>query len=140
MTERSFDPAGLTRVAQDTFTVRRVFGEAYERDGQLVVPVARVTGLTGAGAGSGGGDVTPGADHGTEQREGGPGGRAAHGTGDGGGGGFAAHVTPVGVFVVDDDGAHWRPAVDVNRVVLGWQVVATLVGCVGALAWAVRRR
>lgn len=137
MTERSFDPAALTRAAHDTFTVRRVFGDAYERDGRLVVPVARVTGLTGSGAGGGGGDMVPaetGDDDATST------GRVAHGNGDGGGGGFAAHVTALGVFVVDDDGAHWRPALDLNRVVLGGQVVAAVVASVWALAWAVRRR
>lgn len=132
MTERSFDPATLTRAAHDTLTVRRVFGEAYERDGVLVVPVARVTGMTGSGAGSGGGDLAPG--------EAGGDGRAAHGTGDGGGGGFGAHVRPVGVFVVDDAGAHWHPTVDVNRIVRGGQLAGALVACVWALAWAVRRR
>ncbi len=137
MTERRFDPGALTRAAEDTFTVRRVFGEAYERDGRLVVPVARVTGLTGSGAGGGGGDMTPAdaADDGTPVA-----GRVAHGNGDGGGGGFAAHVRPLGVVVVDDDGVHWQPTLDLDRVILGGQVVAAVVASVWALAWAVRRR
>lgn len=133
MTERSFDPAGLTRAAEDTFTVRRVFGEAYERDGRLVVPVARVTGMTGSGAGGGGGDMTP------RERDGETTGAPWHGRGDGGGGGFAAHVKPIGVFVVDDEGAHWQPTIDVNRVILGGQIAAALVASAWALAWAVRR-
>jgi len=140
MTERSFDPTGLTRAAEDTFTVRRVFGEAYERDGRLVVPVARVTGLTGSGAGSGGGDVTPGAHEDGDGTAARTAWHAAHGTGDGGGGGFAAHVKPLGVFVVDDTGAHWQPTLDVNRVILGGQVAAAVVASAWALAWAVRRR
>ena len=37
-----FDPAHLTSAVSDTVTVRRVFGEAYECDGTLVIPVARV--------------------------------------------------------------------------------------------------
>ena len=45
-----FDPASLTNAANDTFTVRRVFGEAYERDGTLVIPVARLWGGTGSGS------------------------------------------------------------------------------------------
>ena len=32
-----FDPADVTRAVNDTLTVRRVFGEAYEREGLLVV-------------------------------------------------------------------------------------------------------
>ena len=135
MSERSFDPSTLIRTASDTFTVRRVFGEAYERDGRLVVPVARVTGLTGSGAGAGSGtgpgEVTP-TDDGSPT--------APHGTGDGGGGGFAAHVKPLGVVVVDDTGAHWHPTIDVNRAILGGQVALTVVATAWALAWAVRRR
>ncbi|MBO0900595.1 hypothetical protein J1G42_10545 [Cellulomonas sp. zg-ZUI222] len=137
MTERRFDPATLTGAAADTFTVRRAFGEAYERDGRLVVPVARVTVLTGSGAGGGDGDLTPpdAADDGSRAT-----GRVAHGSGDGGAGGFAAHVTPLGMVVVDDDGAHWQPTIDINRVILGGQVVAAVVASVWAVAWAVRRR
>lgn len=136
MTERSFDPSTLTRTASDTFTVRRVFGEAYERDGRLVVPVARVAGLTGSGAGAGSG-TGPGdaasPDHAAAATP-------PHGTGDGGGGGFAAHVTPLGVVVVDDDGTRWHPTVDVNRAILGGQVAFAVVATAWALAWAVRRR
>lgn len=128
MIERSFDTGALTRAASDTFAVRRVFGDAYEHAGRLVVPVARVTGATGSGGGSGGDDLGAG---GTE---------TAHGTGDGGGGGFAARVRPLGVMVVDDTGVRWKPAVDVNRVVLGHQLVVAVVATVWAVAWAVRRR
>jgi len=140
MTERSFDPAGLTRAAEDTFTVRRVFGEAYERDGHLVVPVARVSGMTGSGAGSGGGDVNPRGHEGQDGDAPRVSWHAAHGTGDGGAGAFAAHVKPIGVFVVDDDGAHWQPTVDVNRAILGGQLAFAVVASAWALAWAIRRR
>ena len=34
-----FDPSSLTNAANESFTVRRVFGEAYERAGTLVIPV-----------------------------------------------------------------------------------------------------
>src|SRR4051794_11682024 len=106
-----FDPESLTRAANDTFSVRRVFGDAYDRDGILVIPVAKVWGGTGPGAGSGeagaqgdtgGGDVPAGAQ-----------------VGHGGGGGYGVHVKAVGVYFVDEDGAHWRPALDLNRVILG---------------------
>jgi hypothetical protein len=33
---------------------------------------------------------------------------------------------PVGAFVIRDGDLHWRPAVDVNRIVLGGQVVAVV--------------
>lgn len=134
MTARSFDPSTLIRAASDAITVRRVFGEAYERDGRLVVPVARVTGLTGsgAGAGAGPGEVTSPDDEAPST--------APHDTGDGGGGGFATHVTPLGVVVVDDAGTRWHPTLDVNRAILGGQVALTVVATAWALAWAVRRR
>jgi hypothetical protein len=48
------------------------------------------------------------------------------------------HVRAVGVYVVDDQGVHWRPAFDLNRAVLGGQVVAALA--VLALARVLRRR
>lgn len=130
MTERMFDHAGLTRAVQDVLNVRRVFGEPYERDGRLVVPVARVSGATGAAAGRGRNDAGAEADS-----------QPATGSrGEGGSGGFAARVKPLGVYVVDDDGAHWRPALDLNRVILGGQVVGAVVGCTLALVWALRRR
>ncbi|MBT0995859.1 hypothetical protein KIN34_16385 [Cellulomonas sp. DKR-3] len=45
-------------------------------------------------------------------------------------------VKPVGVYVLDAGGVHWRPAVDLNRVVLGGQVVAAtaITALAGALA------
>jgi uncharacterized spore protein YtfJ len=84
---------------RDTLTVRQVFGEPHERDGVLVVPVARVAG--GAGGG-GGGNPTEG----------------------GSGGGFALQARPVGVYVIRDGDVSWRPAVDVTRLALGGQLVA----------------
>ena len=137
MSERSFDTSNLTRAAGDTFTVRRVFGEAYQHGGMLVVPVARVTGLTGSGAGAGSGTGPGGVppSHDDEARATPP-----HGTGDAGGGGFAAHVKPLGVVVVDGDGTRWHPTVDVNRAILGGQIALTVLGTAWAFAWALRRR
>ena len=126
-----FDPASLTQAANDTFTVRRVFGEAYERDGTLVIPVARLWGGTGSGSGGGEAGVQP--SEGDGRRTGGQ-------EGHGGGGGYGVHVKAVGVFVVDETGAHWQPALDLNRVILGGQVVLAAVLGTFALAWAVKRR
>lgn len=126
-----FDPASLTNAANDTFTVRRVFGEAYERNGTLVIPVARLWG--GTGSGSGGGEAgAPASDAETA--------RAGVQEGHGGGGGYGVHVKAVGVFVVDETGAHWQPALDLNRVILGGQVVLAAVLSTFALAWAIKRR
>jgi uncharacterized spore protein YtfJ len=97
----------LVKRAQDVLTVRRVFGEPIERDGVTVVPVVRFA--AGAGAGSDDGD-----QHG--------GGRSIRRGGSGGGYGLKA--IPAGVFVIRDGAVRWRPAVDVNRVILGGQLVA----------------
>lgn len=64
-----------------------------------------------------------------------PGGR---GVGAADAGGYATRVKPLGVFVVDDEGAHWQPALDLNRIILGGQVVGAVATV--ALAWALRRR
>jgi uncharacterized spore protein YtfJ len=87
--------------ARDALTVKRVFGEPYEKDGVTVIPVARVQG----GAGGGGGE---GPDS----------------QGKGSGSGFGLSARPVGAFVIRGDELTWRPAVDVNRIVAGGQVVA----------------
>jgi uncharacterized spore protein YtfJ len=123
-----FDFSAITRAANDALTVRRVFGEAYEHDGQTVVPVAKVMGCTGSGGGGGeegreSADVTPG------QRE-----------GYGGGGAFALRVKPIGVFVIDTDGVRWKPAVDVNRVILGGQIVGLALGACLAMVLVARSR
>ncbi|HEX8132142.1 MAG TPA: spore germination protein GerW family protein [Actinomycetes bacterium] len=87
--------------ARDALTVKRVFGEPYEKDGVTIIPAARVQG----GAGGGGAD-------------------GAQGQGRGSGGGFGMTARPVGAFIIRGGELSWRPAVDVNRVVLGAQVVA----------------
>jgi uncharacterized spore protein YtfJ len=87
--------------AREAITVRRVFGEPYERDGVTVIPAARVQG-GGGGGGSEGGPTL----------------------GKGAGSGFGLIARPVGAFVIREGGVSWQPAVDVNRIVLGAQMVA----------------
>lgn len=115
--QKPFDPADLTRAVQEVLTVRRVFGEAYERDGVLVVPVAKALGALGTGSGGGEG---PSEDS---------------GFGHGGGGGAGLRVRPVGVYEIGPRGVRWHPALDLNRALLGGQVV--LAWAVGA--WALTR-
>ena len=85
----------------EAMTVRRVFGEPLEKNGVTVIPAARVQG----GAGGGGGE--------------GP-----DGTGSGSGSGLAVNARPAGAFVIRGEDVDWRPAIDVNRVILGAQLVA----------------
>ena len=87
--------------ARDAMTVKRVFGEPYEKNGVTVIPAARVQG----GAGGGGGE--------------GP-----EGQGKGSGTGFGLSARPVGAYLIRGDEVTWRPAVDLNRIVLGGQIVA----------------
>lgn len=102
---------------RDALTVKRVFGEPYERNGVTVIPVARVQG----GAGGGGGE--------------GP-----EGQGKGSGGGFGVNARPAGTFVIRGDDVSWRPAVDVNRLILGGQIVAIVALLVGRTALKARAR
>ena len=97
------DVQDLIGQARDALTVKRVFGEPYEKDGVTVIPAARVQG----GAGAGGGEDP-------------------QGQGTGSGSGFAMTARPVGAFIIRDGELSWRPTVDVNRIVLGGQVVAVV--------------
>lgn len=108
-------------VAGDALHVRRVFGEPYEVDGTMIVPVAKVVGGGGTGYGSG---AMGEADAGPE--------------GSGGGGGFAVRAKPVGVYVVQEGRVTWQPAMDLTRVILGGQVLSAVA--VLALVCALRRR
>jgi uncharacterized spore protein YtfJ len=94
----------LLAKAQDSISVRRVYGEPIERDGVLIIPAAKVGGGGGGGVGEG-----------TEAE-----GREGKGTGTG----FGIGARPVGAFVVKDGEVTWQPAVDVTRIVLGGQLVA----------------
>ena len=86
--------------ARDTITVKRVFGEPYEKGGVTVIPAARVQGGVGGGSGE-----------------------DPNSQGRGSGSGFALTARPVGAFIIRDGDLNWRPAVDVNRIILGGQVV-----------------
>ena len=88
---------------RDALTVRKVFGEPYEKNGVTMIPVAKVQG----GAGGGGG-VGP------------------EGQGEGSGSGFGMSARPVGAFMIQGDDVSWRSALDVTRIVLGCQVVAVV--------------
>ena len=93
------DTQQVLEQARDAITVRRVFGEPYEHDGLTIIPAARVQG--GVGGGTGEGDQ-----------------------GKGTGGGYGVNAKPLGAFVIREGDVVWRPAVDVNRMILGGQIVA----------------
>ena len=81
---------------QDAMNVGRIFGEPIEKDGVTIIPVAKMMG----GAGGGGGADAAG------------------------GGGFGLRARPAGVYVIKEGSVRWEPALDVNRIALGAQLVA----------------
>lgn len=92
----------MTNVLNDTvqrtidgMQPKQVFAEPIERDGVIYLAAAHVR-----GGGGGGGD-----------------------TEGNGGAGFGLTAKPSGMYVIRNGDAEWRPAIDVNRIVLGAQVV-----------------
>lgn len=85
--------------ARDAMTVKRVYGDPYEKNGMTIIPAAVVRGGGGAG----------GEEHADDKGQ---------------GGGFGLVARPSGAWIVDGEKATWKPAVDVNRIVLGGQIVA----------------
>lgn len=193
------DLSSLTAAASDTFSVSRVFGEAYRQGDALIIPVAVVTGTHGRADAGGHGRIGDGRHQGHHHpasprpddeaptrsgdtdgpRHGAAGSAAAgpssasasgepgqadgrgpwggqrfwghhrhpgsgRGRGQAAAGGFATHTRPLGVYVVRDGDVSWQPALDLNRVILGGQIVGALVGTALAitlpLARALRRR
>lgn len=123
------DVAAVTRAASDVLSVRRVFGEPYDRDGTLVIPVAMVVGSSGGAGGAGAlGGATDIKDTAGSASTSGSGSAAA----------FGALVKPLGVYVVSERGVRWQPTIDLTRVVLGGQAVLT--AAIVALSCALRRR
>ena len=107
--------------ARDAMTVKRVFGDPYEKDGTTVIPVANVMGGAGAGGGTGVGAKPEGA------------GEEAVGKGaadSGYGMGYGLRATPAGVYVIKGGEVEWKPALDMNRLTLqraGVAIAALLV-------------
>jgi uncharacterized spore protein YtfJ len=95
----------ITAAVKDAVTVKRVFGEPYERDGIAVIPAATMAGGSGGGTGK---DSSGG---------------------EGEGGGFGVVAKPAGVYLVKDGDVQWRPAVDPNRIisVVGAVVIVALL-------------
>jgi uncharacterized spore protein YtfJ len=87
--------------AKDALTVRRVFGDPFEKNGVTIIPAARVQGAAGGGNGEG-----------------------PEGEGKGSGSGFGLNARPAGAYVIHDDEVDWRPAVDPNKVIIAAAVVA----------------
>lgn len=97
---------------------RRVFGEPIQQGDAVIVPAAKVSGGAGGGEGKG-----------PEEQ------------GSGSGSGFGLSARPVGAFIIRNGQVRWRPAIDVNRVIMGMQlVVATGLLVLGKVLTARGRR
>jgi uncharacterized spore protein YtfJ len=107
--EADMDVKELLGKVADHISVGRAFGPAFEKDGNLIIPVALV-----AGGGGGGGseasssDASP-TDDSAQSDE-----RPVTGSG----GGFGGVVLPVGVYVVNGERVRWMPAVNVTLIAL----------------------
>lgn len=93
----------MVQRGHESLTVRRIFGEPYEREGVTIIPAAAIR---GGGGGGGGEDVSGN---------------------QGGGGGFGMSGRPVGAYVVRDGTVAWVPAVDQTRVIVLGQLAALIV-------------
>jgi len=82
--------------AAELMSARTVFADSIQLNGMIVIPAAKVRG--GAGLGAGPGDK-------------------------GSGGGFGVRAMPAGAFLFKDGKLRWKPAVDVNRIILGGQII-----------------
>ena len=91
------DPQAILQRVEDAMNPRRVFGDPVQVGDVTVLPVATV-----GGGGGGGQKGEHGNDHGV---------------------GFGLGVRPAGVFVIRDGDVRWRPALNLNRVILGGQIV-----------------
>jgi uncharacterized spore protein YtfJ len=111
------DVQELLAQAKDAITVKRVYGEPIEKNGVTIVPAAAVRGGGGGGVGEGSSD---------------------EGTGSGSGSGFGLTARPVGVYVIRGEEVSWEPAFDLNRVILGGQVVA--IALLLVIKTAIKRR
>ena len=100
------DAMGLLTDTRERMSQHTVFGEPITHEGVVVIPVARIGGMAGAGTGNR-------SDTGTSE-----------GAGKSEGAGFSMRVAPVGVFVIRNGTVRWRPAVDINKIIFGGQVVA----------------
>jgi len=107
------DVSEMAAQAREAMTVRRVFGDPYEKDGVTIIPAAKVRG--GGGAGYGKDD-------------------------EGSGGGYGISAVPVGAYVVRDGKVKWKPAFNLNRAILGGQTVGVLLVVGGIVRTIVNAR
>ena len=87
--------------AQDAISVRRVYGEPYEKEGVTVILAAKIGGT--GGGGGGGGD-------------------AEDGRAEGSGVGYGLSARPIGAYVISNGEVRWEPALDLNSLIMRGQI------------------
>jgi uncharacterized spore protein YtfJ len=105
--------AELLEEAKETIGSKGVFGTPYEKNGVTVIPAARIVG----GAGGGEGPITTSSKETDGADEAGVAKQTSSGAG------FGVSGQPTGAFVIKGNDVSWVPAVDVNRMIFGFQVV-----------------
>jgi len=106
----------LVAGVRDAISVKRVYGDPYEKNGLTVIPAAVVRGGAGGGLGEHEGKET------------------------GKGGGYGVNARPSGAWIIEGDEVTWKPAVDVTRIVLGGQLVALAAILVAGRVIAIHNR
>jgi uncharacterized spore protein YtfJ len=95
----------IMTTARKAMTVRRVFGDPYEKDGVTVIPAAIVAGGGGGGGGQSGAGESGAGESGED-------------------GGFGVFARPAGAFSIRHGRVRWHPAISVNLVIAAAAAVA----------------
>lgn len=106
----------LLHDAHDSLTVKKVYGEPYEKNGVTLIPAAVIRGGGGAGEGEDG--------------------EASQGSG----GGFGLTARPVGAYEIHGNNAHWIPAVDVTKIVIATEVFGMATLLLGRSIYKMRQK
>jgi uncharacterized spore protein YtfJ len=99
----------LVKGYRDAITVKKVFGEPFQKNGITVIPAAKVMGGGGGGSGE------------------------SPDQGQGSGTGFGMTGKPVGAYVIRGEDVKWQPAIDLNRLITGGLVLTGLAIVLGFL-------
>lgn len=110
------DLEDVLAAGRDALTVKRVYGDPYEKDGVTFIPAAWVMGGGGGGEGEGGESMPGGA-----------------------GSGFGMIARPVGAFQIKGGEVSWVPAADTTRVIILSEIVAVVALLVVRSVFRVRR-
>ncbi|MBV8950929.1 MAG: sporulation protein [Actinobacteria bacterium] len=103
---------GAGQTTRKILSARRVYGEPIERDGVTLIPAARIRGRAGGRVGR---------------------------NGKGAGEGFRVSARPAGMYAVRDGKVRWMPALDVNRIIVGGQIVGLVLGALAIAVFGPRR-